>query len=512
MSNGGCDPELRAPRAVLAPLRQYQTILRDVLGPDAVRDEDENVEIEFEVIDRPRMSTSSLDQIVRLAERATESVRGETGRLLGCSSLSDRACVQTGLTTIARRAFKRVPAGDEIEALMKVYDGALALGPGEGTDVNEDAALTALMAVMTSPSTLYRTEFEALPSVASGADRVTLTADETAAAIAALLLDSVPDAELIAAADSGALLDPAGLSEQIERLFALPRVQQHLSRVMLSGFKVPKLFQSPKDAAKFPSYTAELQLSMYNESRMFLDDVMFTRQAPLTELLVSRKSFVDSRLAELYGIAYPGTAGGDELLPVDLPASRAGMLTQASVLSVLSRTEKTSVVARGLFVRGAIMCLPKIPGPPASVQAQVNMQLNADSTQAELAQYRATTSPCMNCHSQFDRFGLLLEQFDAIGREQPGTGMPIDLTGLANFMGVVNSPAELAQTLTADSQFVDCLAERVLSYALSEATATGQSCVPEPIASTLHAPDANMSTLINAVVSNPAFAERELTP
>jgi hypothetical protein len=506
--DGSCIPELRAPRAVLAPMRQYQTILRDLFGPDAVRAEDESVEIEFEVIDRPRMSTSSLDQVLRTAETATESVRGRTADVLGCTSLTDRACIETGLTAIARRAFKRAPAADEIQKLMALYDEVIALGPGPDTDLNEDAALAALMGIVTAPSTLYRTEFEALTGTP---ERVALTADERAAAIASLLLDSVPDAELLAAADSGALLQPAGVAAELTRLLELPRVREHLTKVMLSGFKVPKLFQSPKDAAAFPEYTADLQLSMYDETRTFLDDVLFTRQAPLTELLVSRRSFVDSRLAELYGVTYPGSPGGDELLPVDMPASRSGILTQASVLSVLSRTEKTSVVARGLFVRGAIMCLTKVPGPPADVQAQVDAQLAADSTQVELSEYRAKTQPCAGCHSQFDRFGLLLESFDAIGREQPAM-TEIDLTGLASFMGTVNGPGELAQALTADSQFVDCLAERVLSYALAEATETGESCIPPSIATELHGPTASMRTLIDTVVAHPAFSERALEP
>jgi hypothetical protein len=447
----GCVPELRAPRAVLAPMRQYQTMLRDLFGAQAVREEDEAVDIEFEIIDRPRMSTAGLDEILRMAERATESVRGETATLLGCGTTVARACAETGITKIARRAFKRAPEADEIAALMKVYDDAIALGPGPDTDPNEDAALTALMAVVTSPSALYRTEFEGLTGTPA---TVSLTANERAAAIAALLLDSVPDEGLIAAADSGALLDPAGIEAELTRLLALPRVQEHLTRVMLSGFKVPKLFQSPKDGAAFPEYTGELQLSMYEETRLFLNDVLFTRSAPLTELLTSRKSFVDSSLADLYGIDYPGTPGGDEMLPVDLPMTRAGILTTPAVLSVLSRTEKTSVVARGLFVRGALMCLPKIPGPPASVQTVVDMQLNSDSTQAELAEFRGMTQPCSGCHSQFDRFGLVLESFDAIGREQQGIG-PIDLTGLGTLTGTVNSTADLATTITGGSQFVD---------------------------------------------------------
>jgi hypothetical protein len=52
----------------------------------------------------------------------------------------------------------------------------------------------------------------------------------------------------------------------------------------------------------------------------------------------------------------------------------------------------------------------------------------------------------------------------------------------------------------------------VLSYALSEATETGESCVPTNIAAALHAPDADMRTLVNTIVAHPAFTERALAP
>jgi hypothetical protein len=320
-------------------------------------------------------------------------------------------------------------------------------------------------------------------------------------------LDSIPDEALLAAADDGSLLTPAGLSAQLTRLLALPRVREHLTQVMLSGFKVPKLFQSPKDAEVFPEYTGALQLSMYEETRSFLDDVLWTRGAPLSELLTSRRGFVDPLLAELYDVDYPGN--GNARIEVELPETRAGLLTQASVLSVLSRTDKNSVVARGLYVRGVLLCLPKIDAPPAAVQAQVDAQLNADSSQKELAAYRAMTQPCSACHSQFDRFGLLLESFDAIGREQPEQAEPVDLEGLADFEGTVQSPAELAQLLTQDTDFVDCMAERMLSYALSEASETGSGCLPDALATELRQ-GGDVQALVSAIVDHPAFSTRSL--
>jgi hypothetical protein len=652
----GCLPELPAPRAVLAPLRQYQNVLRDLLGPQAVSDADVDQELEFQVIDRPRMTTSRLDQVVRLAEAATESIRGRTAEVVGCTSLSDRACVRDGIEDFARRAFKRPVEAEELDGLMAIYDeessraagsppppaaagdnvaplaaldtsyvsswetlsaitdGAMPssssdysagaygnwregdasattdwvsltfdaprplaavevywwsdgagigapelatverwdgaawveLGPigvaldtfnrldfapvstsgiritmggsaytgilevrifeaqpdGGGAEdpAAESATLLAMTAALVAPPTLYRTEF------AQGPASESLTAHERAAALAALLLDSIPDQELLAAADDGSLMTPDGLDGQITRLLQLPRVQEHLTQLMLHGFGVPKLFESPKDEAVFPQYTGDLQLSMYEETRRFIEDVLWTRDAPLGELLSSRESFVDPALADLYGVPYPGT--GDEFVPVSLPPSRAGLLTQPSLLSVLSRTDNTSVVARGLFVRGVVLCLPKVPAPPAEVQAQVEEQLSADSTQAELAEYRANTHPCSSCHQQFDRFGLVLETFDPIGRERDAMIEPVDLEGLFTFQGTVSNPVDLIDQIAETPEFVDCMTERLLSYALSEAAQTGSLCLPPDLEESLHGEAAGIADLVSAVVRHPAFSLR----
>jgi hypothetical protein len=176
------------------------------------------------------------------------------------------------------------------------------------------------------------------------------------------------------------------------------------------------------------------------------------------------------------------------------------------VLSVLSRTDKNSVVARGLFVRGNVMCLAKIPGPPQSVQAQVAMQLGATASQKELAAYRAMTSPCMSCHSQFDRFGLLLEAYDPTGKYLPKSAEPVDFTGLDPLMGKVDGVSGLIAQMEEDHLFEQCFSNRTLSYALSIATDSATICLkPTPMGV---APQATMRDLIMSVVQSPAWTDR----
>lgn len=502
-----CDGSPATARAVMLSTRQYVNALRDLLGASAVSDDGAASadQLEIEVVDRPWMTTAALDQRIRLAEQAAESLRGQAASVLGCGALTDRACVRTGLERLGLRAYKRPLEAAELDDVMGLYDAELLVTT---TDAGETATLLALQAILSAPSTLYRTEFTG----EAGTTTRALSAYERAAALGTWLLDSLPDDALLAAAADGSLLTPAGTQTQVDRLLALPRVRDHLTDIVLSAYKAPRVFETPKDEALFPEYTPALQQSMYEETRRFVEDVLWTRSAALGELLTSRTGFVDGPLAAVYGIPAPAPESAGELTRVELPESRAGLLTQASVLSVLSRTDKTSVVARGLFVRGALLCLPKIPSPPESVQAQVAMQLDANATQQELSAYRAMTSPCSGCHYQFDRFGLLLEGFDPIGQERAMQPGPIDLAGLGSLMGTVGSPRELAQRLAEDGSFVACLARRTLAYALTEAHQASALCTDDPIEDAIASQGGTMQALVSAIVGRAEFFERQQEP
>lgn len=495
---GSCDTERLGARAVLLAPRQYVNVLRDLLGPRAVSDQDASAssELVFDTVDRPQVTTATLDRIARLAEQAANSVKGRTASVLGCSSTADTPCVRTGLGALARRAFKRPVAADELDQLMALRDLGAQLEPGDQT---ETGTLAALQALLMAPSTLYRTEFS-LP--VQGQAR-SLSAHERGAALAALLLDSIPDEPLLAAADDGSLATDAGMLRQIDRLLALTRVRTQLTNAILTAYNVPRVFNTPKDSKLYPDYTPALQNSMFEETRRFVEDVLWTRSAPLSELLSSRRSFVDAPLARLYGVAAPATPFAATVLPPE----RAGLLTQASVLSVLSRPDKTSVVARGLYVRGNLLCLPKIPAPPSSVLTAVAMQLAEDATQKELAAYRAMTSPCMGCHANFDRFGLLLEQFDAIGRHVPAQSMPVDFTGLAPLDGVAADVGALAQRVQKDQLFERCLSDRALGFALTVAADSNTRCLGN-LRDPVKLAKANIRDLVVAIATSPQFTTR----
>jgi len=301
--------------------------------------------------------------------------------------------------------------------------------------------------------------------------------------LGALLLGIIPDAELLRAAKNGELTQPAAIETEATRLLGLPAVQKNLSQTMLSFLQAPQIWSVVKDP-KFPDFP-KTQPSMYTETSLFIDDFLWNAPRKVPELLTTTRTFVDPNLASLYGVAYPGSSGRQDFLPVDLPRNeRAGILTQAGLLSIKAAPNTTSVIFRGLFVRSSLLCLADISPPtdPATKAKIAAQQANHTMTEREKAQFRKTTSPCSACHGGFDPFGLSLESYDAIGRfrmtDESGAAVDpsVDLSAFAPVLtGTVPNAVALAKTIADSGRFQTCLTERILSYAMG-APLSAESC------------------------------------
>jgi hypothetical protein len=86
---------------------------------------------------------------------------------------------------------------------------------------------------------------------------------------------------------------------------------------------------------------------------------------------------------------------------------------------------------------------------------------------AQLEKHRANIA-CAGCHARMDPLGFALENYDPIGRFRTSDGnTPIDASGSLPGGVEVNGPGDLKKVLlTRKDQFVDCLAQELLTYAL----------------------------------------------
>ena len=101
---------------------------------------------------------------------------------------------------------------------------------------------------------------------------------------------------------------------------------------------------------------------MRRETEMFVSSVLH-EDRPVTELIDSDYTFLNEKLAKLYGIT---NVTGSEMRRVSLAADspRGGVLTEGSTLVVTSNPDRTSPVKRGLFILENFLGTP--PPPPAA--------------------------------------------------------------------------------------------------------------------------------------------------
>jgi hypothetical protein len=364
-------------------------------------------------------------------------------------------------------------------------------------------------ALISSPSFTYRTELGD-GAAEAGAD-LRLAPHELASLLSFWLTDAPPDAALAGAAASGALLEAAELQRQVERLLGSEEARDGIVHTLLSAWGMSNLFGTVKDPALFPEYGPLLQSNMFEETRLFLNDALWGEGATLEGVVTSRSTFVNQALADLYGVPFPGN-DPTSFVAVDLPAEeRAGLLTQASLLTTRARTDNTSVVARGLFVRAAFLCLERPPPPPEAVIAQVQALLAADLTERERAEFRAVTTPCNSCHATIDGFGLMLEGYDAIGRHRTELeGEPIDTSvtlDTLGFPGTFSGAVVFADTLSSSPQFTACVARHLAVYATGDDAIEANDCELSEFLAMLPT-EARLEDVITTLAASPLLQMR----
>jgi len=432
-----------------------------------------------------------------IAQRVGEHVLNEFASLTGCEA-SDTACSEAYLHDVAAEAYRRPLTSDEEASLAQLIDSLTATEASAA-----EMAQYGVYGLLSSPAFLYRTEFGADPEQAGP-----LAPAELADQLAYFLTDAPPDDELRELAEQGALLEGSNLEQQAVRLLGERSVQQNLSGALNAHFGLPNVEYVVIDAALAPTFDQAMRQSMRHEAEWFLEQLW--QPEPFAQLLFGRRSFVDERLAAVYGIEFPppdASVDADGFARVELPAERAGLLTLPAFLASSSRPDVASVVLRGLRVVTSFGCAAPAPGPP---EDDMPSELPVGASQAEAAAIRAAEPACAQCHDAFDPQGLALQHFGLIGeyRDVDEAGEPIDSSATLSDGATVSGAAELGAHLAATDDFGACMSKAWLSYALQSVSETLEPCAYESIAQTFRASPGTLSDLLVAVATAPALRER----
>jgi hypothetical protein len=192
----------------------------------------------------------------------------------------------------------------------------------------------------------------------------------------------------------------------------------------------------------YPAFDNYLRMSMVQETQLFFENLI-REDRSILDFLDADYTFVNEYLGQYYGLR---DVKGPEFRKVSLASTpRRGILGQASMLTVTSYGNRTSVVLRGKWVLENLLNAPP-PPPPAVVPDIEDAKVGAEATLRQRMEAHRENAVCASCHAKMDPIGFGLENFDAVGgwREKDGK-LPINASGVLPDGRSFNGPVELAK-------------------------------------------------------------------
>jgi hypothetical protein len=310
------------------------------------------------------------------------------------------------------------------------------------------------------PDFVFRSEL-ATPS--ADGKHGTLDSYSRATRLSFLMWNTTPDVELLRAAESGELKTSAGLAKQVDRLMASPRLDAGMRAFFDDMLQLDTFDTVAKDSLLYPKWGSGMATSAREETLRTVIDLALHENGDIRDLMTTRQTFIDRRLAVLYRVPFPFTA---DWVKYEFPADsgRSGILTQISMLAMFSHPGRSSPTKRGVALLDIFLCSPT-PEPPNDVDfSVVNDPKSPLKTLRERLMAHATNKVCASCHTRSDPMGLSLEAFDTIGGYRPTeNGETIDVS--ANIQGHSFSGAQgLGQFVHDSPQYPACVARRLYSY------------------------------------------------
>jgi hypothetical protein len=370
-------------------------------------------------------------------------------------SKGESSCARQITETFAHRAFRRPVTADEVNRLLRFYEGARKDGGSFDQGVEQVVA-----AVLSSPNFLYRG--------IGGTPDLALTDLELASRLSFFLWNTGPDQELLTLAESRALTKPGVMEKQVRRMLADPKASSLVTNFAMKWLNLDSLDSVKPDPVLFPGFNDQLRRDLSTEAESFLSSILLEDRS-LVDLLTADHTFLNDRLARHYGMS--GVSGPQFRRVTLTDKERFGLLGKAAVLMRTSYADRTSPVLRGAWVLDKLMGTPPTPPPPdTATDLSQKAGEQPKTVRARLELHRDKAS-CRMCHGVIDPTGLALENFDAIGvwrTVDAQAKAAIDARTVLPNGVAINGVVELrAQLVERPATFVTAVTERLMMYAIN---------------------------------------------
>jgi hypothetical protein len=413
------------------------------------------------------LTSAGAERYESMAQEVASQVMEEHRRatLVPCKPKSEDApddrCAAQFITKAGLYLFRRPLTKPEIQTFVATQnDGARKLH-------SFSAGLGAALAQMlVAPEFLFRVE----QTVPGPNGKLVLDAYSRASRLSFFLWDTAPDAELLAAAQSGKIMTESGLQEQTQRLLRSPRLEYGVRAFFSDMLGFDAFSTLSIDSNLYPKFTKNVQEDASEQTLRTIVDHLLVRDRDYRDLFTTPDTFLTPALAALYDVPLPRSqelGGAVPWVAYEYPADdpRVGLLAQVSFLSLNSHPGKSSPTLRGKALRENLLC-QKVPPPPGNVDFSLVQDTSNPlykTVRQRLTAHRKEAM-CAGCHKIMDPVGLAMENFDTASEfRTTENGATIDATGDINgkhFDGM----RQLADVIKQDPGTTSCVVTRAFSY------------------------------------------------
>lgn len=442
----------------------------------------------------------------RAAEELGAMVAADPSMIAKIVAPSDPTSASAFIDTFVTRAYRRPLTSAEKATYLALFEQGPSLSDPT-TDGFAAGVGLVVEAVLQSPHFIYRVE---LGGPVDDEGLQTLSGWEIATKLSYTLWNDMPDDDLFAAASAGRLDDAEGVAVEIDRLLGSERAKANMVSFVDQIFQAEQFEAVTKNEDVFPGWDAETAADLREELSRFTANVVFDEDGGLEDLLLSRTTFVNARVARIYGLE--GDFTDDTFTRVDLDETqRAGLLTLAGFLAWKgSQAGTPDSILRGVFVNRNILCT-HLPDPPDEAAGQTP---HDGVTNREKIENLTGVGTCgEGCHSTYiNPVGFGLEKYDGFGRFQTtDAGQPIDSKGeLAFEEGAVafDGAVQLSEAIAASDEAHQCFAKHWIEFEFGRELVDEDEGLIDHVA-TLSREGASVRGIVRELLTSKAFLKKK---
>jgi mono/diheme cytochrome c family protein len=393
------------------------------------------------------------------------------------------------------RAFRRRATSEEVDAYHGLWK---SLRPDCASF--EQSIRETLASVLCSPHFLYLVESPAPPEVAAPN---TITEHQLASRLAYFLWNSMPDDRLLELAEKKQLRDE--LPAEIDRMIKDPRSANFVTSFCEQWLQMEKMTHTKVDIGKFPRFNRFVRDDMLRETRLFFAEVLHEDMS-IMNLVDADFTMLNQNLAQFYGI---DNVKGGQFRKVTLAddAKRGGLISQGLFLTGNSNGREPHPIKRGAWLISRILDDPPPPPPPNVPRIDEDDPAVAKFSIKEQLQRHRENPSCVDCHRKVDPWGLLLENYNAVGLWKHRDGAAEATLPKGETLDGVDA---LKQYILKEKneQFTRALVQHLLRYALGRSLSFTDRIAIDEIVKKVEKDDYKLQGLLQAMITSPLFSAK----